>query len=754
MKKIYSIFTVVALVILAAVSCAKEASYEAAEAPTGAQYFFPSNTVLEYTLTPETEAISLDLSRVSASQSATVNVAVADTSKLVYSAGSATLSASFAAESKTASVSIPVDYEAFEFNDKVGVSLTIDDKEVSKYGISTITIVISKPEPWTLLGTGYLTDAFTFSSKYLETLYKGKWAEVEIYSNDINPSQFKIVAPYDGYLDFYEGDADPNVGRIDELILTILKAGDKPNPNGEAVAEDGCVYWPLFSTEIYGAGQDIYPLHPSSFTSLATAENYSKSTVTSYQENGLPAMIVLDPYWYVLTTEMGTVGGWGFGYPITIAFPGVPVNDFSVDIEYEALLSGKDGVDLAIATATLGEDVTEAVIAIAPGEDPNAAFALILAEDESVITVTESGEVKIPLPEEVAEAYSIVIVPVVDGEILPEEATYDVFAYKDFSISVVASEPVLNDDEVSSTVEASFVFGEDVEYAKVAIFAKTAKEIAAEDLAVFDEEDNADVVLVKHSDDVVPFILSEVGNYTIVAVSYAYEKSWNISTAELEFVLVNPWETVGSASWTESFVGPWFGLETVSYDVELQEHNETPGFYRLVNIYGAAFPYNEDGDWDASKDYYLKLHAEDANHVWFETFDTGCNWGYGNFLLASDMGLYIEENGVDTVIAAVDAGQIPNTFGVKNGNVITFPIDAVLKAMAEYNGGGWYYGNHAAEWSITLNPAAPSSSPKKVSTRSLGSSEKYSARKSAVSIASGHVFGRTISKAAKIKAEL
>lgn len=738
MKKYIFPLVIVALTVL---SCAKkEEPYQAAPAEVGNAFVFKAIDNPKVLIEDDTNKYDVSLLRTSTDGAATeTTVSVNDTSGLFFKDKS--IKISFNADSKDGVLSIPVNPSALEQGIDYYIGLKITDK-ASLYGIDSVSVFLNyplPPEPWKSLGNALYREDFLSA---LFSVPNQEW-EVEIIEKEDQPGFYRLINPYGASCPFNEeGDFDPD-----------------NDYNMDIHAEDPTAVYisTLISGTDWGYGSMVF----ASMAGLRiergqmTLEQAKEAGLTGKLEDG----VITFPKEALLFGMMDyNDGALYYANPkemFRVVLPGTELADYSISIEYTGDYTNKDKDYFFVSDVTLGADVEKAYIVLVPELEPEEAIdyakELIAAGDESVITVTESGEVKVPVTE-ITETYSVVAVSFGKEQLRLADA--DFIEFKDFSISVIASEPVLNDDEVTSTVEASFVFGEDVEYAKVAIFAKTAKEMSAEDLAIFDEEDNAAVVVVKGSDEIVPFILSEEGNYTIVAVSYAYEKSWNISTAELEFVLVNPWETVGSASWTESFVGPWFGLETVSYDVELQEHNETPGFYRLVNIYGAAFPYNEDGDWDASKDYYLKLHAEDANHVWFETFDTGCNWGYGNFLLASDMGLYIEQYGVDTVIAAVDAGQIPNTFGVKNGNVITFPIDAVLKAMAEYNGGGWYYGNHAAEWSITLNPAAPSSSPKKVSTRSLGSSEKYSARKSAVSIASGRVLGRTISKEAKIKAEL
>lgn len=166
------------------------------------------------------------------------------------------------------------------------------------------------------------------------------------------------------------------------------------------------------------------------------------------------------------------------------------------------------------------------------------------------------------------------------------------------------------------------------------------------------------------------------------------------------------WEPAGTAVWTDLFFGPWFSGDALSWEVALEASADVAGRYRLVNVYGAAFPYNEEGDWDDSQDYYCVFNAQDPEHVYMETFDTGCNWGYGNFILTSYPAYYME-NGY-TLDEIIEAG-VP--FGTLADGVITFPAGSILKAMADYNGGNYYYGNKEDEWTITLNLSAQASAP-------------------------------------------
>ena len=163
------------------------------------------------------------------------------------------------------------------------------------------------------------------------------------------------------------------------------------------------------------------------------------------------------------------------------------------------------------------------------------------------------------------------------------------------------------------------------------------------------------------------------------------------------------WEHYGTATWTDSFFGTWFGADAVSYDVELERSKDDPTRFRLVNVYGAAFPYNEPGDWDDSQDYYLVINTADPDYTWFEQLDTGCNWGYGNFLLTTYVAMYKSQG-----VSFDKMKEVGVPAAKYADNKITFQHQAILKAMADYNNGSWYYGNNDPDtpYEIVFNPGA------------------------------------------------
>lgn len=129
--------------------------------------------------------------------------------------------------------------------------------------------------------------------------------------------------------------------------------------------------------------------------------------------------------------------------------------------------------------------------------------------------------------------------------------------------------------------------------------------------------------------------------------------------------------------------------------VPIQVHSQIPGYYRLVYPYGEAYPYNDPGDWDDSKTYYLYIHAEDPDFVWIPQQDLGMTWGYGMFKLWSESGYSIEKEG-----KTLEEAKALGMGGRMENGVITFPKKAILVSAAALS--SWYYGNNNGQFKVIL----------------------------------------------------
>ena len=187
--------------------------------------------------------------------------------------------------------------------------------------------------------------------------------------------------------------------------------------------------------------------------------------------------------------------------------------------------------------------------------------------------------------------------------------------------------------------------------------------------------------------------MTESGDKAAVAVTFdaegavldAYAKSFEFFLAGQE----NPWESLGYATYTEDCFTTFFKVENLEYKVEVLENKDQPGLYRVINPYGAAYPYNEEGDYDASKAYFFEIDATDPTAVYIPgIYDLGCDWGYGNFSISSLAYYYMAAKG-----ATLEDVKAAGFCGILADKVITFPAESLLISMAGYKEGGLHTSN-------------------------------------------------------------
>lgn len=96
----------------------------------------------------------------------------------------------------------------------------------------------------------------------------------------------------------------------------------------------------------------------------------------------------------------------------------------------------------------------------------------------------------------------------------------------------------------------------------------------------------------------------------------------------------NPWEYIGKGIYTDVFLASIFSdLDPYSYEVDIQEHPTTKGYYRVVNPYSPNVYPQKIGDYDTNKNSYVYINAEDPEGVYVETSNTGLSIGnYGTIM--------------------------------------------------------------------------------------------------------------------------
>lgn len=169
---------------------------------------------------------------------------------------------------------------------------------------------------------------------------------------------------------------------------------------------------------------------------------------------------------------------------------------------------------------------------------------------------------------------------------------------------------------------------------------------------------------------------------------------YGFSTYTFEVGIPAPWKSIGKATYIDAFVGELYGLGNTTYQVEIQENEEIPGLYRLVNPYGKVFPYNKEGDWDNSQNYYMEINATNPERVYITKQNTGLNWGDGNFFTYSYAAYYLD-NG--KTLEEANAKGLCGTFA---DGVITFPSEALLCGFMESS--NIYYANSTGAFKVAM----------------------------------------------------
>lgn len=304
------------------------------------------------------------------------------------------------------------------------------------------------------------------------------------------------------------------------------------------------------------------------------------------------------------------------------------------------------------------------------------------------------------------------------------------YTQKDDVIKIIFPGVVIKDYSAEVTYQGRFTnvegdnfavteieLGEDVESAKVAM-------VSGDDInaAVAGIVDGSIESMEITAGGTVNIPSSYNGLCSVVVVTYAEGEAQEAGSASFEFSAgTDTWTSLGMAQYTEAIVGPAYKADPVTYEVEVQENTASPGLYRLVNPYGAAYPYNEEGDWDASRNYYLVINAQDPEGVYIDMQNTGLNWGDGNFYIYSLAANFLAGgNSLEDVKAGGYCGTLVN-------GVITFPAKTLLFGFMEA-ADDLYYADVNGAFKLVL-PGATETSTMRVIAKSSVLKENTITRK-------------------------
>lgn len=167
------------------------------------------------------------------------------------------------------------------------------------------------------------------------------------------------------------------------------------------------------------------------------------------------------------------------------------------------------------------------------------------------------------------------------------------------------------------------------------------------------------------------------------------------------------WKQLGTGSFCDDMFSALDNSYLDTWDVEIEESETTPGYYRLVNPFGNGnCPYFGENNKFEANDLYI--HAEDSEHVWMEWQNLGFGVGsYGNVAVSCMVGLYIYSE-IFTFEDLLDPD-----YGIEFGKLadgkITFPDNEwyyLQVAFSNYLEGTPMNGNTNNRFLVTLPPSA------------------------------------------------
>lgn len=193
----------------------------------------------------------------------------------------------------------------------------------------------------------------------------------------------------------------------------------------------------------------------------------------------------------------------------------------------------------------------------------------------------------------------------------------------------------------------------------------------------------------------------------------------NIATANFEYYGGggNPWKSLGMGYYTEDYIVSYYGeqdgdgnfvpYEPETYQVEIEESNETPGVYRMKNAYAPLCVMF--GIAGGEKD--IEINAQDPAGVYIPNQLTGFNPGDGEYSIES-YGGYLIANNSDVAPSEVIA-YFTGRFGTLSSGEITFPTvtssnGVNFQGYLYKNGELHYYGGTTLASKIVLPTAAAS----------------------------------------------
>lgn len=187
------------------------------------------------------------------------------------------------------------------------------------------------------------------------------------------------------------------------------------------------------------------------------------------------------------------------------------------------------------------------------------------------------------------------------------------------------------------------------------------------------------------------FNLDKSGYYQLYLAAFDAEGTVQ-STAGATFYRFDEdadnWQSLGTTTITENFVGSYWDIGGSTYGVEIQKHATTEGLYRIVNPYipvsgEANHPYSTPL---TSKPHYIYIDASDPDAAFFYESPLGVDEYYGEVVVSSYAYYAMSHYGYSK-----QQCQQNGYFGSFKNGIITFPDRTSLLWIDKYMGNMAYF---------------------------------------------------------------
>ena len=216
----------------------------------------------------------------------------------------------------------------------------------------------------------------------------------------------------------------------------------------------------------------------------------------------------------------------------------------------------------------------------------------------------------------------------------------------------------------------------------------------------------------------VPFDAEELGSeklqIIVAVIANNVVKSFDNASFDYYGEGGSPWKSLGTGYYTDDILGSMWGLPPTTYEVEILEHTENPGLYRLVNPYNNKVYPAEYAELFASslnnslapEGYTLEVNATDPEGVYIQKQTLGLDFGDGEWAFETEGSRYLSNY---DIVMLKEAGYM----GAVMDGVIRFPAfsfnasDGSKRAYQGilYEGGSGYYSATNAQLEIVLPSA-------------------------------------------------